>query len=112
MRPAHKRVTKTQKEIEKICRAVVNKDLEERQDAIVQDAAYQALGVAFRVLARDYGFGRRRLAKLKDLIEAAFKLMQIGVLGKEYNAHHVLNYLKETYGIDFSESQYTKKEGG
>lgn len=111
MRPAHKRVMKTQKEIEKICRTVVTKDLEECQDAIVQDAVHQALGVAFFILSRDYGFGRRRLAKLKDEIEAEFKLMQIGVLGKEYNALHVLSYLKETYGIDFTESQYTKKEG-
>lgn len=111
MRPAHKRVMRTEKEIQKICRAVVEKDLEERQDAIIQDAVHQALGVAFHILSRDFGFGRRRLKKLKDEIEAEFKLMQIGVLGKEYNAHHVLNYLKETYGIDFSESQYTKKEG-
>lgn len=107
-----KRLMKSEKEVQAICRAEVTKEMTKHQDLIIQNAAYQSLGVAFRVLARDYGFGRRRLAKLKDLIEAEFKLMQIGVLGKEYNAHHVLNYLKETYGIDFSESQYTKKEGG
>lgn len=101
-----KRVMKTEKQIKDICETHIN----ERYDEIVHNAAYQALATAFLILSRDFGFGKQRLAKLKDSIENEFLTMSVGILGKDYNTSHVCEYLKEKYGIDFGESQYNRED--
>jgi hypothetical protein len=102
-------IKKTEKEIKEICRKNVKQELDKQQDKIIRDSAYQSFGVTFYILARDFGFDAEMLANLKDAIEDEFSLMQIGILGKEYNAYHTLNYLKENYNIDFNESKFDKK---
>lgn len=104
-----KRLMKREAEVKQIVRKEVEKELTARQDEIQREAAYQAMAVTFYILSRDFGFGKQRLASLKDAIEDEFALMDIGILGKEYNALHVFRHLKEKYGIDFNESKFDKK---
>lgn len=103
---ATKRLMKSEKEIRDICHAEVERELKEQYDNIVRSSVYNSLAVAFCVLARDHGFGRRRLASLKNAIENEFVLMDLGVLGRAYSSNDCCIHLKNKYGIDFNESQY------
>lgn len=102
---ANQAVLKTEKQIRTICEAHVT----ERYDEITHNAAYQSMAVTFYILSRDFGFGKQRLAKLKDAIEDEFALMDVGILGRDYNANHVCAHLKEKYDIDFGESHLTRR---
>lgn len=109
MRSVTKRVMKSEKEIKAICDAFIRQELSARTDEIIANSAYQTLAVAFYVLSRDYGFGKQRLANLKDAIEDEFRLMDEGILGKPYTTSHTVNYMKEKYNIDFGVSKFDGK---
>lgn len=109
MRSVTKRVMKTEKEIKAICDAFIREELSARTDEIIHNAAYQAMAVTFYILSRDYGFGKQRLANLKDAIEDEFSLMDIGILGKPYTTSHTINYLKDKFNIDFGVSKFDRK---
>jgi hypothetical protein len=100
---------KTEKEIKAICDAFIREELSARTDEIIHNAAYQAMAVTFYILSRDYGFGKQRLANLKDAIEDEFYLMDIGILGKPYTTSHTINYLKDKFNIDFGVSKFDRK---
>lgn len=109
MRSVTKRVMKSEKKIKAICDAFIREELSARTDEIIANSAYQTLAVAFYVLSRDYGFGKQRLANLKDAIEDEFRLMDEGILGKPYTTSHTVNHLKEKYNIDFGVSKFDRK---
>lgn len=110
-----KRLMKSEKEILKLCEKEYNAKYKEmfetKQDELTQEAGYQTLNVVFYVLAKKYGFGKKRLTELKNSIEDEFKLMETNFLNLNYNTTDCGRFLKEKFNIDFYESQYnTNKE--
>ena len=89
---------------------VVDRIVREREneiiDAVKTSVMTQTLSVAFWILHREYGFGAKRLQRLKNQIEDEFVLMAKKPLGKEYTPLDIRAALKEQYGVDFSETQY------
>ena len=108
MRSATKRVMKMEKEIKAICDSFIRQELSARTDEIITNSAYQTLAVAFYILSRDFKFGKKRLADLKNAIEDEFKLMDEGILGKPYNAFNTIKYLKDKFNIDFEVSKFDR----
>lgn len=102
------RVFKTESQIRRIVQDEAKRQATEIYDKALQDAAYQAFAVMMIVLHREFGFGGERLQRLKDLTESEFMMMREGILGKEYTTNDCVKFLKDTYGIDFAESQYTE----
>lgn len=100
------RIYCSQKEIEKAVRKETQIHLREEYDKISRDISYQALAVAFDCLNKEFGFGEKRLKRLKDLIEASFVAMELGVFGKKYDTLDVAKSLKKKFGIDFTKSMY------
>jgi hypothetical protein len=100
------RVFSTENQISKAVRAETEKQLNEIYEKALCDAGYQMLATTMIVLHKSFGFGGERLRRLKDLTEEQFYFMQHGVLGQPYTSNDCVKYLKEHYGIDFSESQY------
>ena len=106
-----KRLIKREAEFKQICKEEAEKEVSARYDEITRETTYQALQVAFYVLAKEFKFGKKRLTLLKNLIENEFFLMESNFLNLNYNATDCGRFLKEKFGIDFSESQYnTHKE--
>ena len=103
---AGKRLMKSEKEVEKICRDLMNKASEEYLTENYPKIVYGTIGVCMTVLNKQFGFGRKRLQKLKDEIEAEYVTMNAGICGRKYTSEDCLRYLKENYGIDFDESHY------
>lgn len=104
------RVFKTESQIRKVVQREARKQTEEIYDKALADAAYQMFAVMMCVLNRRFGFGGKRLRELKDLTEDEFWLMKNGILGKPYTANDCVRYLKDKYGIDFTESQYSDEK--
>lgn len=102
-----KRLMKSDREVESICYKYVEEYLTENYDGIVRNTSYQVIAVVMCVLSRQYGFGKIRLHRLKNDLEAEFVKMKTGVLGRDYTVNDCVKYLKENYDIDFSESNYT-----
>lgn len=105
-----KRLMKRETEFKQICKAEAEKEVTAQYDEITHNAAYQATATVFYVLTRDFGFDAEMLANLKNALEDEYSLMDIGILGKDYNASHVCRHLKENYGVDFGESKFNKQE--
>lgn len=105
-----KRLMKSDREVREICKRETDAYLRENYEQIAKQAAYQTIAVAFVVLHRYFGFGGRRLSQLKEHIESEFVMMKTGIFGRKYDADDCTKFLKDRYGIDFSESAY-KAEG-
>ena len=101
-----KRLMKSEREVEKICRKQVEEYLTENYEAISRSGAIQMLAAAFYVLHTEFGFGEKRLKRLKSLIEGLFVLMKVGVIGRKFNPEDCMKFLKEKLNIDFEESDY------
>lgn len=80
-----------------------------QEEQFVHDISTQSLAVMMVVLERYFGFTTEQLKELKNRTEDEFKLMIDKPFRTEYNALNCIKYLKEKHGIDFDESQYTKK---
>lgn len=100
------RIITTDKQIRKIVEREAKKQLAEYEQKDFSRVAYQAMAVVMCVLNREFGFGRKRLQKLKDKTEDEFMLMTKGILGRSYNANDCIEFVKKEYGIDFEQSQY------
>lgn len=105
-----KRLMKSDREVREICKRETDAYLRENYERIAKQEAYRALAVAFVVLHRCFGFGGKRLHRLKDEIESEFVMMKTGILGRKYDADDCKRFLNERYDIDFEESIY-KAEG-
>ena len=90
--------------------AVAERLVKEREKAIidaVQDSVMtQTLAVTFWILHRDFGFGKKRMNRLKDLIEDEFMLMVKKPLGKQYSPIDIREWLRTQYAVDFTETRY------
>jgi hypothetical protein len=87
-------------------RARVPKPKKQPDTKWVADVAHQTLATVFYVLYLRNGFTAQELQELKDNVEREFKLMQNGIMGREYNADNCVAFLKEQFGIDFNQSIY------
>ena len=99
-----KRLMKSETQVRAICKRETEKYLSEEYTKIYNDGAYASIATTFYLLSHDFGFGGRRLKKLKKLIEEENLLMNVGVLGKKYDALDVMEHLKTRYGIDLKAS--------
>ena len=104
-----KRLMKSEREVREICKRETDVYLRENYDQIVRQAVYQTLAVVFFVLHRCFGFGGKRLHRLKNEIESEFVMMKTGILGRKYDADDCKRFLNERYEIDFEESIYKAK---
>lgn len=104
------RVFATDKSIEKATKAAVKHEVQRVLPQIYadieQNTAYQVMAVIMCVLEKHFSFGGKRLRALKNYVEDEFKLMEIGILGRDYTTADCCKHLKEKYAIDFSQSQY------
>ena len=68
----------------------------------------ETFAVVCKVLHEDFGFGKERLQKLKDHFEDEAKLIETGMMGKEYRADQVVEWLQNKFGIDLNKSKFTE----
>lgn len=100
------RVFKSESQIRRIVQDEAKRQTTEIYDKAMQDSVYQAFAVMMCVLHKEFGFGKERLHRLKDLTEDEFMAMKCNVLGRSYTTNDCVRFLKENYDIDFSKSQY------
>ena len=86
----------------KIAMQVAREEVE-RQKAEICPACERSVGnqvaaVMCRVLATEFGFGKKRLEKLIDCTEGLFRLCATD--GKRYCATQCIEWLKDSMGID------------
>lgn len=70
--------------------------------AATKDITAQVLAVMFATLYKPpYNWRGKRLCDLKDRIEATFKDMQTGILGKKFGTEDCIEFMKREFNIDF-----------
>lgn len=88
----------------------IREEIEQYRDdvyaAVEKDCTYQAIAVVMAVLHRSYGFGCKRLQRLKNEVEDEYALMLQNAMGSGYSPRDCQKWLKETYNIDFEVSIY------
>lgn len=90
----------------------INEEWESIKDTVYaevkNDVANQVLAVFFTVLNKEFGFGKKRLLKVKEGVESYFSLMQKGIFNKPFTPIDCLNYLREEFGIDIDKDEIIK----
>lgn len=101
--------TISQTELDRKVHELAMQKLEEYKDdlydAVKVDVFNQALAVCF-VSLEQMGWGKVRLLRLFDMIDDMTHMMFTGIMGREMTTRDAERHLKETYGIDFTESRY------
>lgn len=97
-------------DIERISRDAAKKEVENYYDQFSAVITYETFAVVCKILHEDFGFGKERLQKLKDHFEDEAKLIETGMMGKEYRADQVVEWLKNKFGIDLYESKFKEVE--
>lgn len=103
-----KKMVLTKEDISKYLEEEWESKRDEVYASVKNDVANQILSVFFTVLHNDFGFGKKRLLKLKDNVEAQFLLMTVGIFGNPYTPVDCLNYLKKEFGIDLDKEELFK----
>lgn len=103
------KVVLTTEQIEEALNIEWEKKKEQVYAEIKADVANQVLAVMFTALKVEFGFGKKRLLKVKEATEMQFKLMQEGVFWSEYTPEHCLKYLKDNFGIDLDKDGSVRK---
>ena len=106
--PIKEKLVLTKEEVSKYLEAEWEEKRDEVYSEVKNDVANQILSVFFTVLHNDFGFGKKRLLKLKDNVEAQFLLMTVGIFGNPYTPVDCLNYLKKEFGIDLDKEELFK----
>ena len=75
---------------------------------VKNDVANQILSVFFTALHKDFGFGKKRLLRVKESVEAYFLLMQTGIFSKSFTPIDCINYLRDEFGIDLDKEDLLK----
>lgn len=90
----------------------INEEWESIKDTVYaevkNDVANQVLAVFFTVLNKEFGFGKKRLLKVKEGVEANFAIMQQGVFGNKFTPVDCINYLKKEFDIDLDKEGLAK----
>ena len=100
-------LTQLRKETQAVAERLVQEREGEIIDAVQTSIMQQVLATTFWVLHREYGWGKDRLNRLKNQIEDEFVLMHKKPMGKEYSPLDLRELLKNKYGVDLEETQYT-----
>lgn len=97
-------------ELDKRSREIAREEVKKMRDEIYayceRDCSYQAIATCLWVLHRHFGFGKTRLQRLKNLIEDEYRLMELGILGKDYSPRDLQKWLKDEMKIDLDATQY------
>lgn len=109
--------TYSRTELAKIANETARKELEERKDEmyknVEKDCTNQALAVTFWALHKEFGFGKKRLARLRREVESLYLLMINSngeIMGNEFSPRNLQAGLKEKFGIDFDKSDFESEE--
>lgn len=108
--------TYNKQELNRIAHETARETLEQVKDEMYQniekDCTYQALATVFWTLHKEFGFGRKRLAKLKREVEILYSLMinSDTILWKQLSPRNLQAGLKEKFGIDFYQSDLESEE--
>jgi len=66
-----------------------------------RDVTAQLLAAFLTELNKEFGFGRKRLGRVKRGTESLFLLMASGgFMGKKFDTQTCIDYLRDNYGID------------
>lgn len=107
MKSRYKTVSQTEldQQVHKLAMEMLEQYKDELYEAIKVDVFNQALAVCF-VSLEQMGWGKTRLLRLFDMIDDMTHMMFTGIMGREMTTRDAERHLKETYGIDFTESRY------
>lgn len=95
-------------ELDAISKEAARKEVEKYHDKFAAVITYETFAVVCKVLHEDFGFGKERLQRLKDHFEDEAMLIETGMIGKEYRAGQVIDWLKSKFGIDLYKSKFDK----
>ena len=95
-------------DLDRISKEAAQKEVEKYYDRFAAVITNETFAVVCKVLHEDFGFGKERLQKLKDHFEDEAKLIETGMMGKEYRADQVVEWLKHKFGIDLNKSKFTE----
>lgn len=98
----------TEEDIGKYLQEEWDTKVDEVYKSVKVDVSNQILAVFFTALHKDFGFGKKRLLKVKDSVESYFALMQTGIFNKPFSPIDCLNYLKEEFNIDLDKEDLIK----
>ena len=87
-------------------RAFLDEEWEQRQSELyrsaTKDVAAQVLATMFATQYKPpYNWRKERLLSFKSNVEATFRDMTTGILGKEFSTVDCIEFMKKEFGIDF-----------
>lgn len=88
----------------------VVKEFKRQEQELAENFTHQTLACAMFVLAKEYGFGKKRLRRLLRSIEAVNQLGMTGVLGKTFDGLDMVTYAKTKWGIDLKKENKVRLE--
>ena len=102
-------VTVSQTELDQKVHDLAMKILKEEKDAMYDavkiDVFDQALAVCFIALEQ-MGWRKKRLTDFFNMVDDITHMMYTGIMGREMSTRDAQKHLKDTYGIDFSNTRY------
>ena len=102
-------VTVSQTELDVKVHELAMKILKEEKDAMYDavkiDVFDQALAVCFIALEQ-MGWRKKRLTDFSNMVDDITHMMYTGIMGREMSTRDAQKHLKDTYGIDFSNTRY------
>lgn len=88
----------------------LNEEYAKRVDLVYKqvgrDVVAQIMATCCIVLNKDFQFGKERLTRFKQGVEGLFKIMLSGgIAGQPFTTENCINYMRDTYGIDFDKNE-------
>lgn len=72
-----------------------------------RDIVAQLMAVCCIELAKEFGFGKKRLNRFKVGVECYFKMMnECKLFNKKMTTQDCIDYMRDKYGIDFDNRGY------
>lgn len=93
-------------QLEEKSREIAKQEIDKYADRVSEIIAHQVFAVCCLALHDHFGFGEIRLKRLKDRFEDIAVMMEHDIMGKEFTATQVIDWLKNQYGIDLNQSKY------
>ena len=108
----------TKSEVEKMAQQAARLECQNMQDEFYrQEAANiveQMTAMHLYILAKDFGFGKKRLQNFMSACNAMFSLMmsEKPIFGKDVDTMDVKKYVENKYALDITVKKMEIKEGG
>lgn len=107
----HCKYSLSRSELTEIIESEVNKKLDDIFLDVCKQILPQYLAIALFELNTDFGFGKKRLNRFKNGIDAYMEISRNdGFCGKAFNAFNVMEELKKRYGIEIKDIDITIKD--